>query len=352
MNDVRRTTDLGAQEILEHLPVGEHKKTIGSSFFRGEHCNFNPYRADFSSPDFLRRFLLKGWMPDEPIIGEETTVTAFGSCFAEHITKHLMGIGYSVSKKRNPDIYISSMGEGMVNVHALLQQFEWALEGVNPPDSLWHGYKSEEYGCRDDIRLRTRAAFLETDFFVITLGLSEVWYDEQTGGVFWRAVPMKNYDAARHKFRVCSLQETKEAIGRIWSLIRKHVPDSKLLFTLSPIPLAATFRSISCITANSASKAILRAALDEFYRYNSSELNKHLFYFPSYEIISELFYLKFEQDGRHPQHEIIKLIMQLFESIYCKSGIDVQDIEKRYQQLRVLNGRAVAEEVTKLSVTS
>jgi len=167
---------------------------------------------------------------------------------------------------------------------------EWALEGVEPPRGLWHGYKAEEYGCDERIRDKTRKILLETDFFIITLGLSEVWYDEETGGVFWRAVPRQHYDPSRHKFRVCSMAETKAALTRIRELVVKHVPNAKLLFTLSPVPLAATFRPVGCITANSVSKAILRAALDEMLREAGDALNRSLFYWPSYEIVTDLFF--------------------------------------------------------------
>ena len=44
--------------------------------------------------------------------------------------------------------------------------------------------------------------------------------------------------------------------------MRKHVPHASVVLTLSPVPLAATFRGVSCVTANAASKATLRAAVD------------------------------------------------------------------------------------------
>jgi len=102
----------GGQELLTHTD-GETEKKIGSSFFRGEHCNFNPYLKDHRAADFLGRFLLRGWMPAEPHIDQHTRITAFGSCFAENITKYLGTVGYDVAKKRAPDIYLSSMGEGL-----------------------------------------------------------------------------------------------------------------------------------------------------------------------------------------------------------------------------------------------
>ncbi|MFC7473469.1 GSCFA domain-containing protein [Dankookia sp. GCM10030260] len=332
----------GAQELITHAPDGEVTKKIGSSFFRGEHCNFNPYLADHKAPDFIERFLLRGWMPEHRSIDRSTRLTAFGSCFATNITRHLSEIGYNVAKDRDPGIYISSMGEGLVNVHSLLGQFEWALEGVDPPQGLWHGYKAEEYGCNDSIREQTRRVMLDTDFFVVTLGLSEVWYDEQTGGVFWRAVPQQHYDPARHRFRVCSMMETKAALQRIHDIVRRRIPNAKLLFTLSPVPLAATFRPVSCITANSVSKAILRAALDEMLRDAGDHLNQDLYYWPSYEIANDLFLSRFGPDGRHPHKGIIDFIMKLFEAVHCKTEVGLEDLNRLYQEARAANLRTAA----------
>lgn len=323
--------------VESFLPSGESKKQFHRSFYRGEHCNFNPYKTDFENSDFLQRFLLKGWTPVERFINKNTRITAFGSCFASHLTNHLSNIGYDLSKDRASDIYVSSMGEGLVNTHSLLQQFEWALDNVKPPDNLWHGFKAEEFGYDEEIREKTRKIFLETDFFIITLGLSEVWYDEISGGVFWRAVPKDHYDPVRHKFRVCSFGETKSNIEKIYDIISRHVPKAKILFTLSPVPLAATFRNVSCLTADSVSKAILRTALDEFYRDHLVELNDRLFYFPSYEIISCLFYDRYVDDNRHPHAYIVDFIMNLFVAVYCDDVKKIEDLEKSYKEIRRVN---------------
>jgi len=263
----------------EDVPFSEQRKRK-KSFHRGETVNYTPSREEFASDTFLQDYLLKGWMPSAPFISRETKITAFGSCFATNITKHLLGLGYNLASKREPNIYISSISDGMVNTAAILGQFEWALEDKKQPVNLWHGFKAEGFGYDEDIRVRTRDVFLTTEFFIITLGLSEVWYDEQTGGTFWRAVPEESFDATRHKFRVQSMEETKAHIAEIHRLIRKHVPDAKVLFTVSPIPLAATFRPVGCLSANSVSKAIIRAALDEFVRSQPDELNSSCSIFP------------------------------------------------------------------------
>ena len=331
---------------MRHALRGERVEKLkrpGPSFHRPGTVNFNPYQYDFYGDNFLEKYLLKGWTPAAPPISRGTKVTAFGSCFAANITKHLSKIGYNTSKDRDPDIYVSHLADGLVNVHALSGQFEWAFENMKPPEGLWHGYDATEYGIDEDMRLRTRAIFLDTDFFIVTLGLSEIWYDEQTGGVFWRAVPARKFDTGRHKFRVEDFAESKAKIALMYRLIRQHVPNAKVLFTLSPISLGATFRPVSCITANSVSKAILRAALDEFYRENEADLNTRLFYFPSYEFVNECFPLRYRHDNRHPHDAIIETIMRSFEAVYCETDFSLADAEAMFRDVRAFSLKALGE---------
>lgn len=336
-NEIGNSTLLGKAALKVDGKFNKDGKSMSRSFYRGENCNFNPYMRDFNKDNFLQEYLLKGWIPDQKFINQNTKITAFGSCFAANISKHLSSVGYNVSKDNNAEVYISSIGEGLVNVHALLSQFKWAFDGYIPSQELWHGYKAETFGYDETIRLKTKEIFLNTDFFIITLGLSEVWFDEVSNECFWRAIPEDKYDPTRHKFKVCSMQESKQALQQIVDYIKKYVPDAKILFTMSPVPLAATFRPVSCLTANSVSKSVLRAALDEMIRDNEHLLNSKLFYWPSYEIVKELFPNEFTKDNRHVHEKILSMIMKLFESQYCKSDININEIEKEYKQVRKEN---------------
>jgi hypothetical protein len=127
------------------------------------------------------------------------------------------------------------------------------------------------------------------------------------------------------------------------------------------VPLAATFRGVSCVTANAASKAILRVAVDELMREEeqqqqqpqggglgggggagpAGEGNAHhppcpppspyplaagegtasskpeegeegegtcagrVFYWPAYEMVKEGFSEAYLEDGRHPKPEVV-----------------------------------------------
>jgi hypothetical protein len=267
--------------------------------------------------DAVKDWVLRGWAPEAPMIKPSTQITAFGSCFASNISKWLSARNFNVLNKADDAkaAYVVTMGEGMVNSFVIRQQFEWAWENKRFEGALWHGYDAEEFGYDEDVRLETKRLFDETEVFILTFGLSEVWYDEPTGNVFWRTIPKDVYDPERHKFRVSGVQENLDNMRAIHDLIRKHRPDARMIFTLSPIPLIATFRDVSCLTANSVSKSVLRVAIDELMREKAHE--GHLFYWPSFEIITDVFRLPYKSDRRHPKDPTLDYIMTLFEHTWC-----------------------------------
>ena len=147
-----------------------------------------------------------------------------------------------------------------------------------------------------------------------TLGLSEVWFDNESGEALWRAVPLSLFDPERHVFRQTSVLENADNIRRIIQVIKTKKPSAKIVFTLSPVPLIATFRPIPCPVANAVSKSTLRCALDEVLR---TENFSDVLYFPSYEIVTAAGANAFKDDNHHVRPEIIYRIMQYFEQYFC-----------------------------------
>lgn len=296
------------------------------TWFRGEHTNFNPALSQIMAVDGPEKYVLQGWLPDAPLIEKTTQITAFGSCFAANISNWLSERNFRVLNKADDATraYVVTMGEGMVNSFVIRQQFEWAWENKVFDQPLWHGYKAEEFGYDEAVRQETRRIFDETEVFILTFGLSEVWYDEPTGNVFWRTIPKDVYDPARHKFRLSTVEENRENIRAIYDLIRRYRPDAKVIVTLSPVPLIATFRDVSCITANSVSKATLRVAVDEVVREVREE--GHLFYWPSYELVTDVFRSPYRGDRRHVRPVVLNYIMRLFETAWCQDSA-VSEVE-------------------------
>lgn len=300
---------------MREAEVDGKKIKFGSSWFRGEHTNFLPDKKRLAKHDAIERYVLAGLTPDKPFIDENTRITTFGSCFADNISKYLNSQHYNVLTKKDIKAYVVKHGEGMVHTYAIRQQFEWALDGRPVNSGLWHNKNREEQVADDAIRENTRDLFLNTDLFILTFGLSEVWYSKDTGDVFWHAVPEQVYDPDKHGFRVVTADENRDNIQAIYDIIRRHRPEAKIVFTLSPVPLVATFRPVQCFVANSFSKASLRVAVDEVMRANAAD--KNFFYWPSYEIITEFFPDPWGKDRRHPKNPILSHIMRLFEEFYC-----------------------------------
>jgi len=292
------------------------------TWFRGQDTRHAPNQAKLATSLGVPTHVLHGWLPDQPRIDHTTRVTAFGSCFAAHISGWLARRNYRVAAT-DPDAqntYVVQIGEGMVNSFVIRQQFEWAWEDRRFETPLWYGNDHVARDYDEEVRLRTKNLFDQTDVFILTFGLSEVWYDRDTGEVFWRALPRAVFDPERHVFRVSTVEENRANIRAIVELIRRHRPGATIITTLSPIPLIATFRDVGCLTANSASKAILRVAIDEELRHESG--SGDLFYWPAYEIVTDALRAPFKADRRHLPRAVRDYVMIEFEHHWCHTTSD------------------------------
>lgn len=300
--------------LLYYRMAGKKRRAHGS-WYRGDTTNFHPMRESLNEPDSVAKYVGHGWFPPKPFITRENYITAFGSCFAAEVTRFLLRNNYNVfGSELGLNAHIIRSGEGIVNTAALRQQFDWAIGGYSPQESVWQNADGTDLENSPAIRETTREIFHKTDIFIFTLGLSEVWYDKITGDVFWRAIPNQRFDAERHGFRVMGVEENRQNITQVYRMIREFRPEAEIIFTLSPVPLAATFRPISCITANSVSKASLRMAIDELMREFGDDPS--LYYFPSYEIITTFLPDAMGVDMRHPRPEAVDFVMNTFKRYY------------------------------------
>ncbi len=301
-------------DLVYYRMAGKKRKAHGT-WYRGDHTNFHPMRGSLAEPDAVARYVGLGWFPEAPVIDRQHYITAFGSCFASEVTKFLVAEGYRIfGGDLRLNAHIIRSGEGIVNTAALRQQLEWGLLEREPGAAVWFDADGRQASTADEIRNNTRDILMQTDVFIFTLGLSEVWYDKPTGEIFWRAIPSRSFDPERHGFKILSVDENRENLTRSYELVRRLRPDARIILTLSPIPLAATFRPVSCITANTVSKASLRVAIDEVMRANQSD--RHLYYFPSYEIVTSFLDDAFGDDLRHPRPETIDFVMDTFRRHY------------------------------------
>jgi hypothetical protein len=192
------------------------------------------------------------------------------------------------------------------------QQFRWAFGEFDPKNAFWIDHDKRRVDAAEERRTEVRTVLEQTEVLIVTLGLSEVWFDRTTNEPLWRTLPLDQYDPSRHEFRVLTVQETEAYLQSIARIRQEHLPDLKILYTVSPIPLIATFRPVSALTANAVSKAIIRAGLDEFLRNRQAELNTTFFYFPSYELVTDVLHRPFRADNRHLYDAVVSQVLNMF----------------------------------------
>jgi hypothetical protein len=108
----------------------------------------------------------------------------------------------------------------------------------------------------------------------------------------------------------------------------------KIVFTVSPQRMVLTFRPVSAITANNASKAVVRAALDEFLRNHADDAQTSLYYFPGYELATEYFIDPFDHDNQHVSPTVAAGVVRYFVEHYCSADL----IERTGESLNQLGG--------------
>jgi hypothetical protein len=263
--------------------------------------------------------LLVGWLPSEPLICHDTRVIAFGSCFAARFAEWLAEHGFNRAFDSGSDQSI--VRNQLESPSVVAQQFRWAFGELDPEHALWIGPDKRRFEATEDRRLRLRETLRRAEVLIITLGVSETWFDTMSGEPIWRVPPRELHGTNRYALRVVTVAESIEALETIHRLRCAHMPGTKILYTVSPQRHNATFRGISPIVANVASKAVLTVAVDEFLRAHSEELNKTYFYFPGFEIATQLFLDPLAEDNRHLREHHADLVLDVFARHYTNATI-------------------------------
>ena len=269
------------RELGRIYPGGEHRKPTGTAeatTWHGGDANFYPLEEELYAdlPRLIRESLLTGHRPPEGTLAADATIITMGSCFAVALRKYLARSGVPALSIHVP--------EGLANTFALLDFLSWSINGVETRRGFRYE-RSEDGAIREwtpvEEQERYREAIRQAGGFVISLGIAEVWEDRESGRVFWRGVPEEIFDAGRHVFRLTTVDENERNLVEIVDVIRSICPTQPIVFTLSPVPLKATFRDIYCVSADCVSKSTLRVAID---RAVSRALD-NVYYWPGFEVV-------------------------------------------------------------------
>lgn len=147
------------------------------------------------------------------------------------------------------------------------------------------GFASEEELAADRTRHLecVRQLFEKLDVFVFTLGLTESWEHKADHAVLPLAPGVAGGDwrPEEYEFRNYSVAEVEEDLLAFIDRLRNVNPASRVILTVSPVPLAATYERRHVLVSTGLSKAVLRVAAE-----TCAARRDAVCYFPSYEIIT------------------------------------------------------------------
>jgi hypothetical protein len=331
---------------------------MGGSAPKG-HTVGNPYKE---LPDFhfwRRSIELLPAEQVDPIVhtgfklGRSDKVATAGSCFAQHISRTLKrrGFNYYVTEggehvgtaddlqRRNFGVFSARYGN-LYTARQLLQLFDRAYGAFAPTEVTWttgdgrfvdpfrpqiepEGFASiqEVESSRTEHLTAVRNMFEHLEVFVFTLGLTEAWRNRLDGAVYPIAPGVVGPDPSPglHDFVNFKVEEVIDDMQSFIDRLRRVNMGAKIILTVSPVPLIATYEDRHVLVANTYSKAVLRVAADELCRNNTM-----VDYFPSFELItgnhSRGAY--FDDDLRSIRPSGVERVMDLFLKHYASQTED------------------------------
>lgn len=268
---------------------------------------------------------------------------AIGSCFARGIEHALTGGGIAVAsmapefaKLQPVNKEVTGLGfTNKYNTFSILNELRWALdpEAAFPVDSIFQVTESTWFDPHSTPTLEltgfsetlSRRALMQTVTkrvahcrgLIITLGLVEVWRDCKAD-VYANSTPIRSVlkpDPNRYEFHVTGFVENWKSLESIHALLTRYGhPELRIVITVSPVPLMATFSKMDVVVANTYGKSLLRTVAQEW-----AAAHQNVDYFPSYEIVQNSDRAAvWEADLRHVTSPAVQHIMDLFVREYIE----------------------------------
>ena len=121
-------------------------------------------------------------------------------------------------------------------------------------------------------------------------------------------------DAAAYEFHNLTFSEVSADLAEFWKGLREINPSARMILTVSPVPLIATYEQQSALVSTTYSKAVLRSAVEHITR-----TQPQVAHFLSYEVITGNYAGNacFEDDLRTVRAEGVAHVMSLFLRHYA-----------------------------------
>jgi hypothetical protein len=195
-----------------------------------------------------------------------------GSCFARNLAGSLNNSGY-VANHMEISEYINTTFANRVFV-------DWLSD--TPIDDAIRD-RILELLPRGSTKENILGVIKTSDVFILTLGVAAAFFDRATGDFVLPRPSALNSRvlAEKYLFRTASVQENVDNVLYLLNFIRSIAPEIRIVVTVSPVPLLASFEYESAVQADCLSKCTMRLVAHEVV--NNSSLS-NILYWPSFEV--------------------------------------------------------------------
>jgi hypothetical protein len=281
-------------------------------------------------------------------IPANTKIATAGSCFAQHISRHLKKNGYNVLDVEPPppglpeslhqkfgfSMYSARYGN-IYTIRQLLQLAQEVAGEWTPQNFIWEkngkfydalrpavepeGLDSlEEVAELRQYHLsRVKKLFESLDLFIFTFGLTEMLVHKEYGTVYPTApgTLVGEFDDDLYEFKNAQFGEIIKDFNEFQNVLKKIRGEKpfKVLLTVSPVPLTATASGKHVLMSTVYSKSTLRSVAGQV-----STNQGHVDYFPSYEIVTNprMHSTGFSENLRSVRDETVDTVMRHFFSVH------------------------------------
>lgn len=208
----------------------------------------------------------------DKFVSKQARFFTMGSCFARNLSNSLNESGYT-SRHLEISEYINTTFSNRVFV-------DW-LRGIEIDAAI--GDRIAELLPPGWSKQATLEIIGSSDVFILTLGVAAAFFDRATGAFVLPRPSALNSRALGEKylFRTASVQENVDNVLYLIEFIRSVSPNIKIVVTVSPVPLLASFESESVVQADCLSKSTMRLVAHEVV--NNSNID-NILYWPSFEV--------------------------------------------------------------------
>lgn len=283
----------------------------------------------------------------------DAKIATAGSCFAQHISRHLKKNGYNVldveplppglpenlHQKFGYSMYSARYGN-IYTVRQLLQLAQEVAGEWTPQNYIWENdgrfydalrpaVEPEGLDSPEEVAehrryhiSRVKVLFESLDLLVFTFGLTEMWVHKESGTVYPTApgTLVGEFDDNLYEFQNAQFSSIIGDFNLFQKVLKKirGGKDCRYLLTVSPVPLTATASGKHVLPSTMYSKSTLRSVAGQL-----STNQAHIDYFPSYEIVTNpsLHSTAFSDNLRSVRAESVEMVMRHF---FAEHGTDEQ----------------------------